>query len=35
MLSMSGQVSAELDYVLLYLIRFYDVCSSAAVDKSA
>lgn len=35
MLSMSGQVSAELDYVLLYLICFYDVCNSAAVDKPA
>lgn len=35
MLSMSWQKSADLDYVLLYLIQFYDVCNNEALDKSA
>lgn len=32
MLSMSGQISADLDYVLQYLIQFYNIFSSAALD---
>lgn len=34
MLSMSGQISADLDYVLLHLIQLYNVFSSTALPRS-
>lgn len=34
MLSMSGQISADLDYVLLHLIQFYNVFSSSELARS-
>lgn len=34
MLSMSGEISADLDYVLLCLTQFYNVFSNAALKRS-